>query len=106
MTSRERHQAVMAEVGDLAVGKLLTGACDWCVLTVAGVDAEGAVTQLTDTDDRKIAVYRIFDLADGWFIAKAWLLTEEGRQTLPGTCAPGREALKPAFRRYFAGGRA
>lgn len=99
-----RPKTTPAAVGDLAVVRLKQAPGDWCVLSVAGVDDEGAVSMLRDLDGQAIALYRICAIDEPWFITPAAVITPEGRAALPGECAEHVDDLKAAFRRYFVGG--
>ncbi|QTC88172.1 hypothetical protein [Brevundimonas pondensis] len=88
---------VPAVPGDLIVGRLrLSG--DFGVLTVGGVDDEGAVATCLDVDGKCIAISRLFDLGQHYFIASSKLLTPKGRAELPGLCSSDISAIKAAFR--------
>jgi hypothetical protein len=88
-----------ATAGDLIVGRLKVSG-HFGVLTVGEVDDEGAVAICLDIDGKRIAISRLFDLGQHYFIAASKLLTDKGRAELPGLCSSDLSDIKAAFRAH------
>lgn len=100
---RTKNRACKAEIGDLVVGSLITQAGVFAVMRVAAVDADGAVMGLTDMDGALVAIGRIFDVRQAYFICAADLITAAGHRELHGMFSAEVEDIKAAFRDHFAG---